>query len=450
MEDSSAESVMELDPPQLIVLEADFVKQIVLPPPFQLQVTSGSAEILGVELLPGVTYDFPLNARVDKVILTSFTGGTVMLTHEKGRQKFQQKLQSSTGDPMTSDPFHGNVACIHSLLRDARLNLRTKRGPRVMIIGPMNSGKTTCWRTLANYANLDGYCPVVVDLDPGQQGISMPGVLSSAVQASPNNVFLHASNPCRLARLDISFGRVSIQDDIPLYLDQIWQLKAHTDITVDRLHLAESGIIINTAGWIVDEGLSCLRHIAEVFAVDFMVCLESQSLYKDFLSFAKTLPSNPEVIFVRKPVGMKPRDQAEARDYRASLIRDAFFSDDAALTKCVTLGLQDLIFYRLSSFHRIIASNGNDVAVSNEILRPQEFMLNRLLYISGSSHVQEDLRKWPIRGYAVLLGFNREKNEAYLATTLTLASLTGYVILLYTDIDATGPGGLPFHEFVAD
>ena len=61
-------------------------------------------------------------------------------------------------------------------------------GPRVLLIGPPSAGKTSLTRILASYATRATRTPAVVNLDPRQGMLSVPGSLSAAVFASPIDV----------------------------------------------------------------------------------------------------------------------------------------------------------------------------------------------------------------------------------------------------------------------
>ena len=70
----------------------------------------------------------------------------------------------------------------------SRDNGGSRYGPRVLIIGPPNAGKTSLARLLTAYATRSGRQPAVVNLDPRQGFLSVPGSLSAAVFASPIDV----------------------------------------------------------------------------------------------------------------------------------------------------------------------------------------------------------------------------------------------------------------------
>lgn len=47
--------------------------------------------------------------------------------------------------------------------------------------------------------------------------------------------------------------------------------------------MAASGAIINTCGWVMDEGYKSLTHIAQSFEVDLILVLDQERLYNDLV-----------------------------------------------------------------------------------------------------------------------------------------------------------------------
>ena len=60
-------------------------------------------------------------------------------------------------------------------------------GPRVLVVGPTDSGKSTLCQILSAYAVRAGSAPVFVDLDVGQSTLSIPGTIGAAV-LSPREI----------------------------------------------------------------------------------------------------------------------------------------------------------------------------------------------------------------------------------------------------------------------
>lgn len=59
-----------------------------------------------------------------------------------------------------------------------------KDGPRVLLVGPENAGKTSLVKLLTAYAIRCGHQPVVVNVDPKEGMLSIPGSLSAATFTS--------------------------------------------------------------------------------------------------------------------------------------------------------------------------------------------------------------------------------------------------------------------------
>jgi polyribonucleotide 5'-hydroxyl-kinase len=61
-------------------------------------------------------------------------------------------------------------------------------GPRVMVCGPVDTGKSSLCRILLNYATRLKRSVLFVDLDVGQGEISIPGTMSLAALSTPIDV----------------------------------------------------------------------------------------------------------------------------------------------------------------------------------------------------------------------------------------------------------------------
>lgn len=53
------------------------------------------------------------------------------------------------------------------------------QGPRVIVVGPTDSGKSTLSRMLLSWAAKQGWKPTFVDLDIGQGSITMPACVAA-------------------------------------------------------------------------------------------------------------------------------------------------------------------------------------------------------------------------------------------------------------------------------
>ena len=76
---------------------------------------------------------------------------------------------------------------VHNAIEEERVRASEKNsvGPKVMIVGPTDSGKTTLSKILLNYAVRKGHQPIYVDLDIGQGSITVPGMFASVSITQP-------------------------------------------------------------------------------------------------------------------------------------------------------------------------------------------------------------------------------------------------------------------------
>lgn len=74
---------------------------------------------------------------------------------------------------------YANVHFALETLRQEAKSTGTQDGPRVLLLGPENAGKTSLAKILTAYATKVGRQPIVVNLDPGEGMLSVPGTLTA-------------------------------------------------------------------------------------------------------------------------------------------------------------------------------------------------------------------------------------------------------------------------------
>ncbi|EDN03000.1 conserved hypothetical protein [Histoplasma mississippiense (nom. inval.)] len=151
-----------------------------------LQLLAGTAELFGTELAASQTYTFSGT----KAAIYTWHGCT---------------LEVSAGDPISigglgsvpPPPGSGSGGCqveyvaeetpmaeyvnIHGALETMREEAKAsgREGPRVLILGAEDAGKTSLAKILTGYATKRGRQPVVVNLDPSEGMLSVPGSLTA-------------------------------------------------------------------------------------------------------------------------------------------------------------------------------------------------------------------------------------------------------------------------------
>jgi polyribonucleotide 5'-hydroxyl-kinase len=131
-----------------------------------LDTPTGTAEVFGTELAPNHPYDF---LSLTKAAIYTHHGCSLSVTGTCDSDYVAEET------PMTE------YANVHFALETMRQADNAMGGPRVLVVGPKDSGKTTLIRTLTAYATRTSRTPVVVNLDPSEGMLCLPGSVSAAV-----------------------------------------------------------------------------------------------------------------------------------------------------------------------------------------------------------------------------------------------------------------------------
>lgn len=239
-------------------------------------------------------------------------------------------------------------------------------GPCVLVCGPKESGKSSLVRLLTAYACKVGRTPIVVDLDPSDNGISVPGTLSacpfdnaaltvemyaqnsmtpSPVTSNPNptTATVNSSNPDTMSNvatpLVLWHGNIFIQDD--LYKAQCSALaeKIQQRFEVDE-GSRSSGIIVNTNASIQEEkGYALLLHTIKVFQINVVLVLGHDRLYSTLKNTIRTTLNDGvdgnansskhdiHVIKVPRSGGVVSRDNQYLRQCRSRAVKRYFYGN---------------------------------------------------------------------------------------------------------------------------
>lgn len=130
--------------------------------PLVLKLISGTAEIFGVEMAINKEYSF---FEENFAVFTWY--GCVIESTGKCQ------IYDSDSTPMIS---YVNTHAQLEAIRDIAL-ANGDRGPRVIVVGPKDHGKSTTCKILASYAARLDRTPIFVDLDVGQGALSIPGCI---------------------------------------------------------------------------------------------------------------------------------------------------------------------------------------------------------------------------------------------------------------------------------
>ncbi|KAK1242872.1 hypothetical protein MKX08_005684 [Trichoderma sp. CBMAI-0020] len=286
-----------------------------------LKVLAGTAEKDGVELALRNAYTF---SGVRSKILT-WHGCELEIEGRCDSDSVAEYLNPIV-NPATS---HINL---HARLSDLRVDATRQRreGPRVLVVGPPNSGKTTLAKTLTSYATRQGYQVITVNANPRDGMLSLPGTLSASVFATvmdPEAVDGWGSTPTSgpstvPVKLPMVFhyGWESAEEDEDLYRELVGRLAgAVSGRLSEDDEVRGSGVIVDGIGQVL------------TMELNIVVVIGPASLHKQFSSrFAneKTSLGEPiQVLSIDESDGVVQRDEAFSQHSREAVIKEYFFGD---------------------------------------------------------------------------------------------------------------------------
>jgi polyribonucleotide 5'-hydroxyl-kinase len=227
-----------------------------------MQVLDGTAEIFGTELALNHTYTF----RGTKSSIFTWHGSRLEVTGH---------CEEYTAEETPMVQYVNTHFALEKLRDDASDN--NKDGPRVLVVGPNNSGKTSLVKMLAAYAIKMGRCPMVVNTDSREGMLSVPGTMTATPFATVLDVEQGWGSsptsgpgpvPVKLP-LCYYYGLASPEDNPKLFKPVVTRL-ALTAIsrTAEDAPIKESGMIIDTPG-VISQGkgsYDLISHIISEFS----------------------------------------------------------------------------------------------------------------------------------------------------------------------------------------
>ncbi|KAF4137040.1 Pre-mRNA cleavage complex II protein Clp1 [Phytophthora infestans] len=301
---------------------------------------SGSAELFGVELAIDREYVF----RDRKLAIFTWYGCTLEV------RGALEEAYTSEETPMDS------YLNIHAQLQRRRELAKAKHaaGPRVLVCGPMDSGKSTLTQILVNYALRLGEKPTLVELDVGQGCLSVPGTIS----ASPldmNSLSIEEdfilTNP-----LAYFYGHAASSENVELfrYQQQVLSKAVKRRLANDE-EVNASGCVINTCGWVDGTGFDMLVHAIKDFDVDLVLVIGQDRLYsrlQSALTGANANGADRSIVKLSRSGGVVPLNSKMRSAARISSIREYFYGAHALTVAIPTLSpcINELSFDDVSFF----------------------------------------------------------------------------------------------------
>ncbi|KAJ2904756.1 putative pre-mrna cleavage complex ii protein clp1 protein [Zalerion maritima] len=339
-----------------------------------ITLTTGTAERDGVELARNTVYNFrgPIRTKI-----FSFTGCSVSV--EEGGMDDDVGAATNVVFPSMEGPekcVMSQYLNLHALLEQERARARRATvpggvmGPRVLVAGPRGSGKSSLVKMLAAWSTKMGGQPILVNLDPREGVLTLPGTLSASAMATNMDVetrwgITPSSGPSAIpVKLPVVWylGREYVggaQEGEDGGGEGLWETLVGRLARTASARLVRdegvrgSGVVVDTQGLILpsssvqeqQEGdgegdgeggmtLNALAHAVEELSINIVVVLagsETDSIVKrvqERFRFEKTsLGEQVRVVQVDRDPGAVVRDEAFMRCEREAGIKEYFFGD---------------------------------------------------------------------------------------------------------------------------
>ncbi|RMZ87097.1 hypothetical protein DV736_g5678, partial [Chaetothyriales sp. CBS 134916] len=355
----------------------------------QVKILTGTAELFGTELVLSNPYIFT----GAKAAIYTWQGCTFEVSGDV--------LQSEYTTEETPMNEYINVHFALESLRDQAKNAQL-HGPRVLVLGPEDAGKTSLVKILTAYAIRSGRSPILANTDVREGVLSLPGTLTATVfkslvdveegfgvapMSGPNGTI-----PVKLP-LVYYYGSEKPDDkDGKVYKAQLSRLAlASAGRMSQDSEAREAGLIIDTPGALTNSpiGTDIISHIVSEFSVNCIICIGSERLYSDMVKRFDSQPvptahfsqpATPEslaVVKVTKSGGCVSRDSVYMAAYRAAQIK-AYFYGNSRLSSGIALQPRQqqvdfsslVVWQRLGSFSADALSNMGPQADYD----PEEFL----------------------------------------------------------------------------
>ncbi|KAK1715206.1 pre-mRNA cleavage complex II protein Clp1 [Colletotrichum lupini] len=323
-----------------------------------------------------------------------------------------------------------SVLNLHFQLTAMRQRAAAERreGPRIAVCGPSTTGKTSLTRTLTSYAARVGAQPLVVNTDPKEGMLSLPGTLSASVVGSLLDVeavdgwgTTPTSGPSQVPvklPLVYYYGHASSEEDPAKYKELVSKMAATVTSRLGQdPEVKGSGMIIDTQA--VTEtnqvGMENFVHVVEELSVNIIIVLGSPSLNaevtKRFSTERTSLGENYSILLLEKSDGVVERDVGYTQQACEASIKEYFFGSIGQTLSPATqqVDFDSLAIYKLGDYS--MYGGGADESLMR--VDPAQVMAHWTLAIVYASvkDSPETIRTANVMGYVYIADIDKEKRK---------------------------------------
>ncbi|OHE92599.1 pre-mRNA cleavage complex II protein Clp1 [Colletotrichum orchidophilum] len=332
--------------------------------------------------------------------------------------------------PKPQDSPANSVLNLHFQLTAMRQRAAAERreGPRIAVCGPPTTGKTSLTRTLTSYAARVGAQPLVVNTDPKEGMLSLPGTLSASVVGTLLDVeavdgwgTTPTSGPSQVPvklPLVYYYGHASSEEDPAKYKELVSKMAATVTSRLGQdPEVQSAGMIIDTPA--VTEtnqvGMENFVHAVEELSVNIIIVLGSASLNaeisKRFSTERTSLGEQYSILLLEKSEGVVERDVGYMQQACEASIKEYFFGSIGQTLSPATqqVDFDSLAIYKLGDYS--MYGGGADEGLMR--VDPAQLMAHWTLAIVYASvkDSPETIRTANVMGYVYIADIDKEKRK---------------------------------------
>lgn len=307
----------------------------------------------------------------------------------------------------------------HAVLQSKRMLARAAGipGPRAVIVGPRDSGKTALVRILAAYCVKANGRAVVVDLDPS--GCGAAGVVPASVALSVvKHMDLEAGGLMHERVQCVMLGHTTPRQNVAVS-DVVFETMGEVldGVLSNRDMRPWGGCLVDTSGDVEGaDGAEMVIKAVKALNADVVFVIGAERLFAKVKSLLEGCAT--ETVLLAKSGGVVSRDE-ECRIAMASqAMKDYFYGGDNRLspfTAVVDFG--EVAVYKVGGVASVVpdsvlpigASSTLDPLKATRITNVGE-LLHKMLGVSQAEREEEVLKK-PVYGFVHVVATDAERNS---------------------------------------
>ncbi|EMR11267.1 hypothetical protein PNEG_00297 [Pneumocystis murina B123] len=414
-----SEEVMtwSIQPGQEFRFEVEFDSRI------EIEIKSGTAEIFGTELTIGPVYTFS----GVKLALFTWRGCVIDV---KGTPSVHYIADET---PMLA------YMNLHFAIENLRTEAMKKdeEGPRVLLVGPEDSGKTSLVRILSGYALKQKRSPILVNLDTQEDIGSIPGSVSITLISGildientfGSSLTTGPSQYPSLVTLSYYYGYDFPTHNLKFYKSLISRLGIVCASKMSEIKdVKYSGCIIDTSG-IIDQskGYDIIHNIISDFSVNVLIVLGSERLYSD-MARKYDNKKGMHVVKLPKSGGCVNREKSFIEKAQHSAVRKYFYGDFRTILSpySIIYDFDSLIVYRVEEetfTHSSALPIGHDISSQKlQMIKINVFSIlqNSVLAVSHANINDsiDTILESPVAGYIYVSDVDDNKKKLTILSPL--------------------------------